>query len=1090
MKAGKIAHWERLQFKVAVQNAIVLENVLPFTYRYRANLNSYSAVSPTETLSAISMFAERSGVLDGINNQQHAGISVTLYGTTLYEDLELDDDPNPHVSLLFDNFKLYCVPVEVDEVRYLTWLAQADAVIVETHEGIVHTGGFWSIQTPMPERDYFCPASVPLLGIPPELQANTSNFFGTEIVSPTGGSTVSFGAIGGWRFREPGSENWTELPVQLDIQEAQVSGCCAFPASPPAISATSTWNASITPTAARTHTVLTGNTYLEFKHGAVSLVPNLARNWKLQNDGASNALVRQFARPATVAREHTVCLSANELSQTTCDLDEIVDTTIYLSRSASVERWSAHQTEPSPVYAPHRWTHVREVYPLGETTVYFDKRRTDVEFPICSHDLHDYYDHADDRVRYLNTWCNPHWSAFYLFDDWQLGLPLTPVAKQDYWLPARQQWMNHAELPEFDRTERRIDIIDAPMLDSPRLSSWIDDRFFNAFMFTHWAGITRFDVDIPARSESIALHSESEGSWSISGASASFGSVIELTLSGTTCTLQLDLGQFERVPFLYPHWSDRIACLVESAHLVSATLSLVNRENESWALGAADGEPVALPAVNDGFYAGSWSQDYSAGLAGYSEFGSDLQVAGVSADVMSDREGRLLFELFRGGHARYLRIDIELSAAGTATVHYPVFYHDLRSCRAYPELANVQAVLNSGNRFLRFGTLDMSSHPPAIRNYHQSPTAFDYQRFKNMIWSGIDGTDMSVWYDDVELDTDADAQTDTRVFAYTLRTVEHEPPFLLVNAFRECPALAVCPRRARDEQLIENGDWTQTAYLWTSRYRYFINQSEPVYLYRVDFDVSSETGRVRLCEDEIPFYMWHVTRFGAGVENDEVIVDWDGNSIHTPRWYIAHNVAGDLGRVTPFHGYLSVCPQGGKPGVWISYDISASGRHIRAFTDDGIVWLGLARDRTAQLWLDQPTSVAGERPCVRWLNLQRLDAALAVTDSATIRIYFIDERGNIKMSITVGNGDYAAIVATRDGRLFVYYYRDSAIRGRIYDQLGNALTAEFTAVATADESAIAADEYVLQPAGWRINLLYRRAGALTVATSVDGVTFI
>lgn len=86
-------------------------------------------------------------------------------------------------------------------------------------------------------------------------------------------------------------------------------------------------------------------------------------------------------------------------------------------------------------------------------------------------------------------------------------------------------------------------------------------------------------------------------------------------------------------------------------------------------------------------------------------------------------------------------------------------------------------------------------------------------------------------------------------------------------------------------------------------------------------------------------------------------------------------------------------------------------------------------------------------------------------------------------------GEYPTLVATRDGRLLIYYVVSSEVRGVIYDQTGTQIVSEFVAISTVDDSPIAADEFILANGKWKVNLLYRVAGAITQSSSEDGVQF-
>lgn len=94
------------------------------------------------------------------------------------------------------------------------------------------------------------------------------------------------------------------------------------------------------------------------------------------------------------------------------------------------------------------------------------------------------------------------------------------------------------------------------------------------------------------------------------------------------------------------------------------------------------------------------------------------------------------------------------------------------------------------------------------------------------------------------------------------------------------------------------------------------------------------------------------------------------------------------------------------------------------------------------------------------------------------------------MPITIASDwEYPTMCITRDGRVCCYGFYGGEIRGKILDVMGNTIQSEFVAASTADETAIAVDEYVVSAGGWRLQLLYRAGGSIVSVSSVDGVEF-
>ena len=183
-----------------------------------------------------------------------------------------------------------------------------------------------------------------------------------------------------------------------------------------------------------------------------------------------------------------------------------------------------------------------------------------------------------------------------------------------------------------------------------------------------------------------------------------------------------------------------------------------------------------------------------------------------------------------------------------------------------------------------------------------------------------------------------------------------------------------------------------------------------------------------------------------------------------------------------------------KGGGWISYDVSVSNRHHRAYTDSGLIKIGQETDTvpTTPTWSDIDTGITGDHPCIR-IERQTKKQALYLAYDTGGSCYLqksTDEGRNWVMAVTVGTGTYPAFVITKDGRKLIFYIVGTAIKGKWYDALDNEIVSEFTAVASGvDADAIAVDEYTTASGKWRISLLYRSSGQVITKTSTDGKVF-
>lgn len=738
-----------------------------------------------------------------------------------------------------------------------------------------------------------------------------------------------------------------------------------------------------------------------------------------------------------------------------------------------------------------------------------------MEYPIVSL-YDDVYGHTEvDAIRYHNSYVHPHWRLYYDYPrdseaDWTLGLPLTKTGSVDYWIPHHHQYLTREGVTPS--LTRRNTLIEPPLLTCPANAGWIDGAIYDSDgVLTSWVGISRFAVDLWQPVASATYTADSEVAWNVSGGTAVYGaSSLTITPSGTSLEVTLDIGRFDVSPYQYPHLANRVALYWSGDTVSQVVVRIVSNDGDSLQIATAPGIGDLTP-TQDIVYAGSWARAWQALAVGYSEVGTDLQTQGTSSDTLTDPERAALWSMLLTGNGATLVYDITLSSTSSdVIIEYPVWLRDPEPVKAITETAHNTAVLWQTGCGLRFGVWDWWDgsalrDTPAVRAAHDRSSLLDALCSYRVLWQAISASSglddqLSDLYDSVELTSRTDAAEDTYALLWDAVDQETAPianavRVWLVNAVAEVPPLACLPLRERlpSGEIDLAGDWVQVSCARSTPLRYGINTESALHLYRVEYDGGgSETGRSRLTTLEPNFGRWRITSHASDVHNDEVITEWGSTPVNSPRWYWTQNEAGDVGRLTPYHGVSSVVSTGGgKKGQWLSYDVSAAGRHIRALSDAGEVWIGYADDAAGQSWLDSATGISGTQPCVRWGLLDtRATRWLVYNNAGDIELRSAVEGGDWSMATTItADGEYPTLVATRDGRLLIYWIADGDIRGVVYDQTGAEVVSEFTAVSGVDSSPIAADEYTLASGAWRVNLLYRVSGALTVSTSEDGVSF-
>lgn len=770
--------------------------------------------------------------------------------------------------------------------------------------------------------------------------------------------------------------------------------------------------------------------------------------------------------------------------------------------------WNYQHTRPNEVVAPGNCPNVPPEEPPIEFTTCMcppdsplrfqsDTKQVSavLDYPSVSDDMLGYYQHQEPIARYINSWVNPHWSYFLWWQDWSLGVPLTPVSRDEYWRLLQQQWLWHPELPPAEKTKQRNQCVLEPLTVSPYLS-FVEDNLLG--YKTLWAGACRFDALAMTPASSKVLDSSSQPRWSATGASLAFtGTGIVATPTQATSTLEFDLTDWQTPPYLYPAIADKVRVSITGVY-EQVQVYLVNFEGDTVLLDADPNDSTLYPykSAVESVYAGSWAQSYAAEVAGYSETGADLLTQGRSSTVMGDAARRTLFEMLGNRTPAKLRIVVQQVAPTPYTLAYPTFYSDARASKAYPETAHAQAVVD-GNHLWRHGGLDfqLTTPVPQLRPAHQSPTVYDALCIRNLLYRGESyqhqmTADANALYDSVEWTGQyADLRMDTRAIVYPLRQ-RSSPLMVLINAYREVPPLACLPRRKRNATtLAEDGDWGQWQYLISPLRRYIVNPDAPLHMHRVEYDSGgSETGRQVVTTYLESINNCHSVYHELALENNEVLTRWDGQPLNSPRYHL-HLQGADYARATPFHGYSAVVRVSQQAGQWVALTRSSAFRAARAYVQNNTLYVGYARDVILQDWEDTNATLTATQPALVYLPAaQRL--ALAVQVGSEVRIYTqTSEGGAWTMATTVATGAHPTLIATSDGRIYCYYYRSGAIYGKQYDSAFQVIGSEFTAISPADDAEIDAVETVTAQGKSLIAIIYRDGGAVKVKTSLDGRQF-
>jgi hypothetical protein len=178
-------------------------------------------------------------------------------------------------------------------------------------------------------------------------------------------------------------------------------------------------------------------------------------------------------------------------------------------------------------------------------------------------------------------------------------------------------------------------------------------------------------------------------------------------------------------------------------------------------------------------------------------------------------------------------------------------------------------------------------------------------------------------------------------------------------------------------------------------------------------------------------------------------------------------------------------------GTGPAYDVSESMRHIRGFVSGGTMWVGRT-DNTLASWDDFDTAVAAESLAVQILKEKRSQEVwMLVEDGGSVKLYkSLDFGGTWTLATTIATGGSPALLASRDGRVYLYWVDGTDVKGQVRDMAGSVLTSTFTAVSGIDSgTGIAVDERVPGNGMRAVVLLCVVGGSITQYLSYEGKTF-
>ena len=953
MFAGRVGSWERLQYRVRIENPTLshagarviatllvpygvgtnrtdyLRLLLDYLHDIDANGNPIYQLTYTIGLGA-SNYTDTIDV--GLGTQE---LVAELVEPRWYTTLDLSGNP-------------------IWEVRW------QDLRIYLNGAQITHPfGGARSVLT----EDYY-PASMPMGAAElvatcypgfPDVSAY-ENCEDTYTVT----SVTTARVVGGYRCRESGE--WHEFPIHYQIPPLLEDGCdTGLDALPPEIEGNTTWNASIAPLGSMTiqnvyhgavtctcssgdHSysvdmlLATNTTTRHSRSGRLFVLPDLPRRFVAIGDVPHEYLMYRAPLPAVNATravfakiEQTRSWMEGEI-QTICFYEDSEPYLLHPHRDEllhvhdggsgnplsdgldehvhSLVMWSSHSERTIVNIVCHALPCQVE-WELNCPPPFFDfairnYTLSRVQSYTVGAQCHPYYRHPDHALRYWNTHAAPFWSYICWLQNWGLdrdgdGLA-EPTSVASYWRPHQCQHIEHPALPESVRSRRRSYLL-LDALANGTWSAWIHDLFG---VPSGWVGSTRPALVEWLLPSELQLTSASASRWSATGAALVFTPLgIAVTPTATTHTLEFTLADWDTEPYLYPAVADRVRIWLPDTAYTSIAIQIVSAENETVLIANTRGTH-AIPAGEDSKYAGTWRRQYAAFATGYSELGSDWDADGISNATFSNPARATLWQLLGARAGAKLRITITQTTPTPYVMEYPIFYRDAfadaiaidNGAHTYPHVR--------GDQMLNWGLLayPIASNTPSVRLPHQPMTLYDAAALYRQLERGMGASatidiinQIRAWgFDDVETGGHPAGVPRVRQMCRAVMLPYHQRLALwLINDLRECPPLPTLPtRRLQLAPLGFSGDWGQWCYFSAPSRRYYLHPNENAHLWEIEG--TTETQRT-VTDRTVGRYL--ITRHDISVDGTETMQH------PTKQWRIRVGTR-TLARTTPFFSHACV----------------------------------------------------------------------------------------------------------------------------------------------------------------------------------------
>lgn len=508
-----------------------------------------------------------------------------------------------------------------------------------------------------------------------------------------------------------------------------------------------------------------------------------------------------------------------------------------------------------------------------------------VQFPYsvgATADMAAYLGHSTSAlVRYINSWCNPHWSYALWTESWEVDS--SPETWDDYWEKIGSQWVYNAAASITDETRNHLV---SEGLGNDGNSGFCESNLGGL----RWLGISRWTTKEVVPRTDYTFDSGSSSLWAGTDCTITHGSDMTVNPSVSPCEVELTLGSFTVEPYLWTHLADRI----------TADWTATNISDCKVYLEAADGTRVLLndndpgvakyrPQAQCSEYAGSWKQDFGAGIV-TDEGSDDISPDGVSAAVMASAERAFAFEMLADFTAAKLVYVIEVADVNTdINIDYPRFEYTKSSGRLMtPENAHQVNIVHPNGAGVRFGfwntgTSGTVNNPPAVYDPDTRPNTIDWLVAERLAIRGVaynDGltTELTTLRDTFEGQSVGNERSNSHGLWLKPEPASANWYLALVSSLAECPPLCCFPRLERDQSdWSESGtDYVQHVWAWCQGPDYMVSPSQAMHL---------DHASVRWTAATTGIAGWKRTRHSHMVDNTETgaKIAFDPDDIATVR---------------------------------------------------------------------------------------------------------------------------------------------------------------------------------------------------------------